>query len=1264
MKKILLLCLFLGITQGVFSQKNNTNNLPKLNIKTFEEGKVVFKLKKNGTGYAPLNEKTIRDFALKAPQKRFPKSIQPSAEARSKDGQPLIDLTRIFELEISPNISLDNAVKALLQDPAVEYAEKIRFHHPLYTPNDPGISPASPTEHLNKVRAYQAWDTQKGSAAMTIGIVDFGFTTTHPDMQGNLHPAKYDFGNNDTELTLPHPYGYHGGTVSGLASATPDNAIGVAGVGFDCRYLPIKFVSDDLNTQKPEEAIEYAMNNGAKVINMSWGRQGSSSGGASQYEEDFYNYCVINRDVVLVVAAGNSGIEEDWYPATYKNMVSVGGTATDDNVLSTYGRGLDILAPYNGFYTTYLSAYASSGLNGTSFSSPIVAAGAALVRAQFPTLTAFQVRARLESTADNVILGYTPANVTKYQGKMGYGRLNIERALIDVNVKNVRSSNHQTQNNGYILAGASTTITADFKNYLSPTTALQATLTCFDSNITIIDGNSVLGAMATNTSQSNALDNFSIQISATAPTNLVCVFKIAYTDGAYTDFDYFTLLVNPDYYLVNSNRISVPINKKGGFEYNYPFAKSLDCPEKQFTPLANNLGFVVATSATKVSNTIPKYDGTKDADFVNQSNFIETNSASYQEVKVGFNDNNASVNDIGVEIKQKSYAFKSSPNDKFIISEYLVKNTNITALNDVYVGLFTDFDMKLGTLDKADYDATNKMSYVFAASAPNAYAGVKILTTQTANSFAIDGNTATGGSINLYDGFTKAEKFQALTGTRLQAGGTLGNDVSVMLSTKINTLNSNASQMVAFALLFGDNLADLQAQAVLAQTQFNAQNTTADAVIAPNFNVCTGGSITLTPTPPTVPNPALIYDFYTSLPLTTPVFTGLSYPLTNQTTNQTYYVVARDNNLFAGAPKILTITILNCTTANPVIASNFDVCAGGNVTLTPTPPTVPNPTLIYDFYLGLPSPTNLPVSSGLSLILTSQTVNNTYYIVARDTNPVASAPKMVTITILNCTTANPVIASNFDVCAGGSVTLTPTPPIVPNPALIYDFYLGLPSPTNLPVSSGLSLVLTNQIANNTYYIVARDTNPVQSAPKMVTITLLPASNATFTQSTQEVILSNSSVTFTDTTPNANVSSWRISDGRVLTGRTITVNFSFSSTFTVILTSTNTLGCISKVVFGTVVVRDAVTSLNNNFSSAIKIYPNPAQEYIFIENLTINTQIYTIIDVLGREVLKGNFTPNNSANNQQEINIKNLAKGIYYLQSIDNKVIVNKVFVKN
>ena len=1102
MKKLFLFSFFLGIIQVIFPTQyfaQTQKPIQKLNIKTFEEGKVVFKLKKNPLGngtYLLLDEKTIRDFATKAPQKRFPKSVAPALDMRSKDGQALIDLTRIFELEISANISLDNAIKALLQDPAVEYAEKIRFHHPLYTPNDPGLAPASPTEHLNKIRAYQAWDTQKGSAAMVIGIVDFGFTTTHPDMQANLHPALFDFGDNNTDLTLPNSFGYHGGTVAGLASATPDNNIGVAGIGFNCRYLPIKFVSDDFNTQKPEESIEYAMNNGAKVVNMSWGREGSTSGGASQYEQEFYDYCVINRDVVLVAAAGNSGVEENWYPSAYKNVLSVGGTAPDDAVISTYGRELDILAPYNNFYTVRLSTYVNFGNSGgTSFSSPMVSAGAALVRAQFPTLTAFQIRARLESTADNVILGYTPANVAIYEGKIGKGRLNIERALIEPNVKNVRSSNHQTQNNGYILAGTTTTITADFKNYLTPTTALQATLTCFDSNITIIDGNSALGAMATNTSKSNILDNFNIQVSAAAPQNLVCTFKITYTDGTYTDFDYFTLLVNPDYYLINSNRISVPVTKKGGFEYNYPFAQSFSCPEKQFLPLATNLGFAIATSATKVSNTIPKYDGTKDADFVNQSNFVETNTANYQEIKVGFNDNNASVNDIGVDVVQKTYTFKSAPNDKFIISEYSVKNRNTTALNDVFVGVFADFDIVRGIADKADYDATNKMSYVFAASGtPNTYTGIKLLTAQSATSFAIDGNTATGGSINLYDGFTKAEKFQALTSTRLQAGGTAGNDVSVMLSAKINSLNANGSQMVAFALLFGDNLADLQAQAQQAQNKFNELNS---AKIA-------------------------------------------------------------------------------------------------------------------------------------------------------------------------------VINANFDVCAGGSVTLTPTPPTVPNPALIYDFYVGLPSPTNLPVFSGLSYLASNQTTNQTYYVVARDNNLFASAPKMVTTTLLPALTATFTQSVQEVFLSglggigaiSQNVTFTDTSPNANISSWRISDGRTLTGRSITLNFAFSSTFTVVLTSTTTQGCALKVVFGTVVVRGAIaTSLDNSDGSEIKIYPNPAQDYIKIENLNknipSNTRKYSIFDMFGREILKGNFN-----NNQQEINLQNIPNGVYYLQIIDNKEVIKKFFVKN
>ena len=253
--------------------------------------------------------------------------------------------------------------------------------------------------------------------------------------------------------------------------------------------------------------------------------------------------------------------------------------------------------------------------------------------------------------------------------------------------------------------------------------------------------------------------------------------------------------------------------------------------------------------------------------------------------------------------------------------------------------------------------------------------------------------------------------------------------------------------------------------------------------------------------------------------------------------------------------------------------------------------------------------------------------------------------------------------------------MSATPPTVPNPALIYDFYVGLPSPTNLPVFSGLSYLVNNQITNQTYYVVARDNNLFASAPTMLTTTVIPApTGASFTQSVQEVFLNglggttgvatSGSVTFTDTSPNANISSWKISDGRTLVGRSITLNFAFSSTFTVILTSTGTLGCPFRVVFGTVVVREALaTNLDNSDNSEVKIYPNPAQNYIKIENLnkntSPNTRKYSVFDMFGREILKGDFS-----NNQQEINIQNISKGIYYLQIIDNKEIIKKFFVKN
>ena len=100
-----------------------------------------------------------------------------------------------------------------------------------------------------------------------------------------------------------------------------DNATGVAGPSFYCRILPIKasLNSSTTNIDNGYDGIIYAADHGANVINCSWGR----SGGASQFEQDIVNYAVLDKDAVVIAAAGNGGVEEEHYPSSYLSLIHI-----------------------------------------------------------------------------------------------------------------------------------------------------------------------------------------------------------------------------------------------------------------------------------------------------------------------------------------------------------------------------------------------------------------------------------------------------------------------------------------------------------------------------------------------------------------------------------------------------------------------------------------------------------------------------------------------------------------------------------------------------------------------------------------------------------------------------------------------------------------------------------------------------------------------------------------------------------------------------
>ncbi len=274
-----------------------------------------------------------------------------------------------------------------------------------------------PDDH--DIDAPEAWDIYTGSSNITIAILDTGVDLDHPDLQAKIVPG-YDFVNNDNIPDDDHGHGTH---VAGIAAAVSNNGQGIAGVSWGAKIMPLKMLDSGGGGDLFDlvDAIYYAVDNGAQVINMSLG--GSNSKWPCYWPniETAFNYAV-SQDVLLVAAAGNDGQNGVNCPAAYDQVVAVGSTTSSDSraAFSNYGARLDVVAPGHSIYSTLPGNY---GLDsGTSMATPHVAGLAALVWSLAPSLSSSQVRDIIQNTADDLGPG-------GWDQSYGYGRINARRAL-------------------------------------------------------------------------------------------------------------------------------------------------------------------------------------------------------------------------------------------------------------------------------------------------------------------------------------------------------------------------------------------------------------------------------------------------------------------------------------------------------------------------------------------------------------------------------------------------------------------------------------------------------------------------------------------------------------------------------------------------------------------------------------------------------------------------------------------------------------------
>jgi thermitase len=328
---------------------------------------------------------------------------------------------RMYIFFVAEGTDIVAAAENFSTDPNIESAEPYIVPLPVRDPNDPG---RYSQWFLSKVDAREAWDIIWGTETeySIIAIVDTGVYWTHPDIYPNMWEGiGEDMYNYDGDPSEPYPI--HGTHVAGCASEATNNGIGGAGMGWSARIMAVKGADNSGNLSHVWQGITWAADNGAHIINCSWGSIGYSS-----YEYNIINHVYSVHDVLVVAAAGNDDYWEPpytHYPSAYNHVLGVAATNSSDlkPSWSNYGTWVDVSAPGQNIYSTWGSSSYTT-LSGTSMSSPIVAGLAGLVRAGDHGLDADETEALIESGAD-------PMNSDYYynQGWMGSGRINAYNSV-------------------------------------------------------------------------------------------------------------------------------------------------------------------------------------------------------------------------------------------------------------------------------------------------------------------------------------------------------------------------------------------------------------------------------------------------------------------------------------------------------------------------------------------------------------------------------------------------------------------------------------------------------------------------------------------------------------------------------------------------------------------------------------------------------------------------------------------------------------------
>jgi subtilisin family serine protease len=751
-------------------------------------------------------------------------------------------LKRVFTFRVEEEVDIQDLSEKISVCPGVEYAEPCFLRTAEewgktggnslpsveFIPNDPFYYLQW---HLPAVYAPSAWDVTTGDPDIIIAITDNGVDWDHPDLASNIWDNEdevpnnglddddngfvddirgWDFSGNDNNPSCDGDTVFislgHGTHVAGLASARANDAYGVAGLAPECSIMPIK-ISSGQYIEYGAAGITYAYENGAKVINCSWG-----GNYYSQLEADAIANALA-AGALVVASAGNDNTQYLHYPSSLDGVLSVAAMDPYD-VKSVYSNShptVDVCAPGDNIFSTFVTSSGSasySTMSGTSMASPIVAGLAGLVFSQYPTWSPDQVTVKILNTCDNID-SLNPG----YVGMLGFGRINAYRAVGEA-LPGLRFSDFSVDDSAggdgdnIPEPGENMNLIVTISNSLQDAQGLVGTLTTDHLQVTILQDSSTFGDIATGATGDNSDNPFQVQLGMMSEGEEVLFSLYLVTSEGYSFNFNFTMLVSPPYANMNIGNVVCTVTNFAalGYQSNPYYSWSEQIGEGFRYPASGGNAlyhgtFMLSYGQSRVCASLYRENVFPyEFEWLSDGPIIISTPGQFadQEAQSSCYDHNVFQQYVSsVVVNEKAYAWADTAHDDFVILEYELSNISSTDLLNCYGAMFMDWDIGDFTINSVGYDASHGIGYMYSFSSN--YYGVKSLTHPVYAHRAVDNNLYTSYGPNIFSDNVIYQFIVGNIGQLVASGG----EFSHITSVGPLNLETDTTVTVAFAIVGG-----------------------------------------------------------------------------------------------------------------------------------------------------------------------------------------------------------------------------------------------------------------------------------------------------------------------------------------------------------------------------------------------------------------------------------------------------------------------------